>query len=159
MERRKNLLEHPIDRDTLAIIKQVETPKELEKTLELVVYLYCEKGVIVLWPIGESDYAIRFPGGISRMNLVNFLYDFDQEVVIWCKSSHSKRLSGQWAMITLKDDDGICAVSDDGRQWEILDDDEQMLFKSTDYHHMTFIPRPQLYFDINNPKVKVFYQE
>lgn len=158
-ERRKNLLEHPIDCDTIAIIKQVESLKSIEKDIELAVDMYCDKGMIVLWPIGESDYAVQFPGGISRMNLVDFLYDFDQEVVIWCKSSHTKRLSGQWAMITLKDDDGICAVSDDGRQWEIPDDDDEMLFRSTNYHYLTFKPRPQLYFDTDNPELKVFYQE
>lgn len=159
LERRKNLLEHPVDRDTIAIIKQVENRKNLEKDIELAVDYDCDKGLLVIWPIGDSDYAVQFPGGISRLNLVNFLYDFDQEVVIWCKSSHTKRLSGQWALITLKDDDGICAVSDDGRQWEISDDDDQMLFHPTNYHYLTFKPRPQLYYDIENPEVKVFYHE
>lgn len=159
LERRKNLLEHPVDRDTIAIIKQVENRKNLEKDIELAVDYDCDKGLLVIWPIGDSDYAVQFPGGISRLNLVNFLYDFDQEVVIWCKSSHTKRLSGQWALITLKDDDGICAVSDDGRQWEISDDDDQMLFQPTNYHYLTFKPRPQLYYDIENPEVKVFYHE
>lgn len=159
LERRKNLLEHPVDRDTIAIIRQVENKKALEKDIELAVDLDCDKGMLVLWPIGGDDYAVQFPGGITRINLVNFIYDFEQEVVVWCKSSHTKRLSGQWAMISLKDDDGICAVSDDGRQWEILDDDEELLFRSTNTHHLDFSPRPELQYDINNPETQVFYNE
>ena len=116
-------------------------------------------GSAQLWQTGHYDYAITFPCGVSQKQLEQMMRQLEPQcnnIRLWMPSQFTKSTTGQWTMITMREDGVLVAASDDGCQWIVTDcDTDDPLFKSTASHQISFQPRPDI--DFNNAKKKALY--
>jgi len=116
-------------------------------------------GSAQLWQTDRYSFAITFPCGVSRNQLMQMMCQLEHEchnIRLWMPSQFAKSTSGQWTMVTVRVDGVLVAASDDGCQWIVSNyDTDDLLFKSTDSHQISFQPRPDI--DFNNAKKKALY--
>jgi len=107
-------------------------------------------GTAQLWQLDQIHFAITFPCGVSRIQLMEMMYILWSEcnsVTLWLPSKVTKRTTGEWTMVIMNDNEDLVAASDDGRQWITSEADDELLFKSSKTDLVTFQPRPNINFE------------
>lgn len=118
-------------------------------------------GAAQLWQLEKKRYAITFPCGVNRLQLMQMMCELCNQcsdIRLWMPSRVTKRTTGQWTLAIFDDEGYLVAASDDGRQWRVADDDYyDLLFIPSNSYHLTFQPRPNI--DFSSAQKKALYYQ